>query len=494
MVAGSTPRRPAAVLFLVTLVTYAYFYQAGGWNQNSRFDLVRSLVERRTAVIDDYHENTGDKALRDEHYYCDKAPGASWLAVPAYALVHALASDPESENVLSVGSYAATVSAVALPSALSVAVLALLLGSMGVSLSASAAVAAAYGLGTLAFPYSTLFYGHQLAAALTLIGFALLVTGRRSGRAPSPRRLFASGLALGWAVAVEYPAALAAVPIAIHAATWVRPWRRLGWLALGGGLLALALMGYHAAAFGGPFTLPYEFSTQPHRSSGFFMGLGVPSGEALAGILFTSYRGLFYSAPWLVLALPGALVWWRRGFRGEVATCSVIALLFVWMNSSLIDWEGGWTIGARYLIGALPFMAVLVAGIAAGPSWPRVLVRTVCWLGAASALYAVFMMLAGTAVKPELPMEVHSPFGEIILPALRAGELALNTQSIDSYDWRGQRAHAWNLGQLVGLRGSWSLAPLLLVWGLGAWWLSRAARAYSSSNNQIENPTRAAGS
>ncbi len=91
-------------------------------------------------------------------------------------------------------------------------------------------------------------------------------------------------------------------------------------------------------------------------------------------------------------------------------------------------------------------------------------------------------------------MEVRSPFSEIILPAFRAGELALNTQSIDSYDWRGDRRHAWNLGHLMGLKRAWTLAPLLIGWAISGWWLVRSLRRHSNANNQIEYPTRPSGS
>ena len=78
-------RRPAWRLGLLLLATYAYFMPAPAWNEISRFDLVRSLVERGRLDIDPYHPNTEDKAFRDGHYYSDKAPGAALLAVPAYA-------------------------------------------------------------------------------------------------------------------------------------------------------------------------------------------------------------------------------------------------------------------------------------------------------------------------------------------------------------------------------------------------------------------------
>src|ERR671918_2443203 len=84
--------RPEIPLFALVFGAYAYFYQAGGWNQNSRFDLTRALVEDGTSRIDASHKNTGDKAKREGHYYCDKAPGVSWLGVPAYAAARAVLS------------------------------------------------------------------------------------------------------------------------------------------------------------------------------------------------------------------------------------------------------------------------------------------------------------------------------------------------------------------------------------------------------------------
>ena len=79
--------RHAILIGVVALVSYAYFYSAGGWNQNTRFDFVRAVVERGSLSIDAYQENTGDKAVKDGHYYSDKAPGQPLLAVPvAFAL------------------------------------------------------------------------------------------------------------------------------------------------------------------------------------------------------------------------------------------------------------------------------------------------------------------------------------------------------------------------------------------------------------------------
>lgn len=484
-------KRPALALFALCFVAYAYFYQAGGWNQNVRFDLVRSLVEQRTATIDAYYRNTGDLACRGpagrcltprpergEHAYADKAPGASWLAAPVHAVVHALAgSDTPTPAYLNAAAYASTVWAVAVPAALAVGMLYGLLCALGIGARASAVFALAYGLGTLAFPYATLFYGHQLAAALLLMAFALLVRARRASgppATPGPGLLLGTGALLGAAVAVEYPAALAALPIGVYAACFVRPWRRLGWLALGMAGPGLAVAAYHALVFGSPLALPYDFSTQPHRSQGFFMGLGVPQWSALRHILFTGYRGLFYSAPWLLLAVPGAVLLIRRARLGaEAAVCIAVALLFVWLNASLVDWQGGWAMGARYLIPAIPFLAVLAAGAALWtPRWPGV--RAAARVGLTALLgWSVFHMLVGTAVKPEVPVHIRRPFAQFLLERFYRGELAVNTQSIDAIaPARAGERFAWNLGELAGLDGLASLAPLALLVAACLVWLA----------------------
>src|SRR5215469_13324677 len=92
--------KTALLVGLVTFLSFAYFYEGGGWNQNSRFDLLRAIVERHTLQIDAYHENTGDKAHFHGHYYSDKAPGLVFLAVPfalaARPLLRVAGVDPES--------------------------------------------------------------------------------------------------------------------------------------------------------------------------------------------------------------------------------------------------------------------------------------------------------------------------------------------------------------------------------------------------------------
>src|SRR5258708_8126897 len=110
-------RRPETALFVLALGVYAYFFQAGGWNQNVRFDLTRAIVEQHTLVLDDYIVNTGDYAFVDRHYYSDAAPGLSMLAVPVYASVHPLAGGHRVRGwLVHLGAYLSPLVCVPLPS------------------------------------------------------------------------------------------------------------------------------------------------------------------------------------------------------------------------------------------------------------------------------------------------------------------------------------------------------------------------------------------
>jgi hypothetical protein len=466
--------RPGVALFALAFASYAYFYQAGGWNQNSRFDLTRAIVEHGTVRIDRYEKNTGDEAKRDGHYYCDKAPGVSLLGVPVWAVVYAGAARPPRPEQLAIGAWLATVFAIGIPSALAVVALFAIARRLGARAPWAMTIAVGYGLATLAFPYATVYYGHQLVAALLVIAFELVQEG-----GASRSRFAAVGALLGLAVVVEYPAALAAIPIFVYAMRGA-PWKTvvIG-TALGAAIPAVVLAWYHTAAFGGPLTLPYEFSTQKHRHMGWFMGLGVPDLDVAWQILGSSYRGLFYSAPWLLLCVPGAVRLWRAGFREVVVACSAIVVLFVWLNASLVDWQGGWAMGPRYLIPAIPFMVVLAAGVVLPPR--RAVARGLRIAGAATLgialAFSTYMMVVGTSVKPEVPVHVRRPFQDYLLPRFSRGELAVSTQSIDmpSHPDRAPR-QAFNVGHTLGLRGRVSLVPLALAWLACTVWIVLAIR------------------
>jgi hypothetical protein len=180
--------------------------------------------------------------------------------------------------------------------------------------------------------------------------------------------------------------------------------------------------------------------------------------------------------------VPGAGFLLRdRRLRAEGLVCLAVAVLYLGLNACLTDWHGGWGMGPRHLVATLPFLAVLAAGVALGG--PR---RIVLAAGAAGALVSVVLMLAGTAVKPEVPRAEERPFTAFLLPAFSEGRLAVNTQSIDMATGRGHtQRRAWNVGELLGLEGRSTLVPLgLFALGVLAW-LRAALRAVERDESVV---------
>src|ERR1700686_4443696 len=216
---ASLIRFRALLLFSVIFISYAYFYEGAGWNQNSRLDMVRAMVEQGGLRIDAFHQNTEDKAFANGHYYSDKAPGLALLAVPiaeaTRPILRALNIDPESPRGLVDLAYCLTVFAVALPMAAACVCLFWIAVALGASVNASAFAAVALGLATPMWAYSTLFWGHALTAACLVLAFAWAL--KLGGHASFVSDVFwgaALGVTAGWATVTEYPSAPASALIA----------------------------------------------------------------------------------------------------------------------------------------------------------------------------------------------------------------------------------------------------------------------------------------
>jgi hypothetical protein len=475
--------QPEVALFVLALGAYAYFFQAGGWNQNSRFDTVRAVVEQHSLIIDDYVGNTGDFSVVNHQFYGDKAPGLQLLAIPVYAAVHSFFPEDRRPRgrLVHLGAYLSTLVSVGLPSALAVVVLFSTARRLGASAGAAAFLATAHAFGTLAFPYATLFYSHQLTAALLLFAFALLVRARAEARW-TRGGLSAAGFLLGYAIATEYPAALAAGVIGLYALATARPRGRIVWMALGGVIPLLALAAYHTFVFGGPFTIGYHSSPDGAREGGMILGITLPSLRVLGKVLFAESRGLLRHVPWLVLALPGAvLLALSRARRAEGLALLGLVVAGLWFNSSLTstlaDWKGGTGVGTRHLVPYLPFYVLSIAGLAAVVrariDRPRAR-RAVLAAFAGAVLLSTARMTLATAVRPEAP-DVDDPFADHLLPLWREGRVATNPLAMHNgptYD----EPQAWNLGQKMGLSGRRSLLPLGLFAAAAGVWLVTTLR------------------
>jgi hypothetical protein len=483
----SFPSRKKAALLLggVAFVSFLYFYEGGGWNQNSRFDLLRAIVEGHTLQIDAYHENTQDKAHYNGHYYSDKAPGLVFLAVPfvmaARPVIRAAGIDPESPRGEIALSYVATACAVALPTALAGVCLFFLALRFGADSTAAAFAMLAMCLATPIWAYASLFWAHALVGACLLFAFASALQ-LRDCASPGADFLWALavGLTAGWATVTEYPAAPASAILALLALSqvWARGATARWRVVAGVGIGALACLGvllcYLHAAFGSfrpsySYYDPNSFSFMQQQG---YMGLTYPHPDRLLKLLFGCARGLFFASP-VMLAAPVGLWWlWKdRAYRAAVIAAAAIASYYFLFNASFYWWKAGLSFGPRYAGSCIPLLCIglAVAWQRATPGWRRVLVGLV--------VCSVFFALMVISTTSELSMQDSCPMWHTSWSAFWSGQMALNHDSMLTIAEAGSSAKygAFNLGQLLGLRGLASVVPLLVLWTAAAllWWRMR---------------------
>jgi hypothetical protein len=173
-------------LFVLIAVTYAYFYQGGDPNQTSRLLLTQAIVERHALDITPGQSLTIDKSRVGARYFSDKAPGVSLLAVVPYAAARvaerATGLDGDALAVRRARMHAVVFVVVGLAGVAAAYFLRRSLLLLGCPRAHASLLTVAYALGTPAFPFSTVLYGHEVTAALLVASFYFILRGR--GREP----------------------------------------------------------------------------------------------------------------------------------------------------------------------------------------------------------------------------------------------------------------------------------------------------------------------
>ncbi|HTT21122.1 MAG TPA: hypothetical protein VMG82_19480 [Candidatus Sulfotelmatobacter sp.] len=465
----------ATLLGISSFFSFLYFYEGGGWNQNSRFDLLRAIVERHTFQIDAYHENTQDKAHFRGHYYSDKAPGLVFLAVPvaemARVAMRVVGVNPECPGAEYILSWILTACAVALPTALAAVCLFFLALRFESDFTGASLASVVFSIGTPMLAYATLFWAHALVASCLVFAFAAAL------KLSDPQNDFwwalAVGLAAGWATVTEYPAAPVSALLAVFALSqaWSRGTRArlrvLAGVGIGAIVCAVVLFAYLHAAFGGfrpsySYYDPNSFSFMQQQG---YMGLTYPHPDRLLKLLFGCSRGLFVASPVLLVGVCGL---WRLGKRqrGPALVAAAIAIYYFLFNASFYWWKAGLTFGPRYAAPAIPMLCLglALAWTRAFVPWRRVLIILACC--------GIFITLMVVSTSSQLAMQDACPIIHSSWPQFWAGHLATNPESMLLPSEAAGEYAAFNLGQRIGLQGRASLLPLLFVWGIaGVVWL-----------------------
>jgi hypothetical protein len=498
-------RAYALAVFLILLVCYGYFMPKwADWGANSRADLVYAIGDQGVLNIDDYHENTGDKACFpgpyedntetcNGHYYTDKSIGPSLLALPFYIIFKGVAALPPVQTIIergaSLGNFSDTLNpegqgfrpeamyegmaltfmtffASSVPAAILGAVFFLFAARFARKDSYAFTLALIFGLATPAFAYSNVLYQHQLAAFGAFVGFFLLWRVIYEGA--NLRWLWVVGVLFGLVAITEYPV-VPFVGLIFLWAVYKLPNRvALYRVVLGAIPLGLLFAAYNMAIFQTPLPVGYEYSTewQGVHTQG-FLSITTPDWKSFIGLTVTPFRGLFFISPILLLVLPGVVLMWqtRKEYRSVTVLLFLIIAGFLLYNSSSVMWWGGHSIGPRYLVPMIPFMALPII-FALNQLLRSPINRLVIVLLVGASLFNVWAQtIGGQAFPPAIlddGTEIRNPLMEYSIPMLLQGNIARN------------------YGIFLGLPGFLSLLPLLVaivgIYFVVPRWVDRSTR------------------
>ena len=405
-----SPAIPIAVYAVLAILLVPVFPHFPSPNELTRWALAAAMVEDHSVEVTRLAPMLGPgfEDLSELHgrLYSNKAPGGALVGLPGYAIARAFAGPP-SPGTMRITLNAMRLLAASLPAILLALFFVRAAKRMEVSTETTSFAVVALLFGTPLFAYGLLNFSHALTA------FALFAAWYLLFLAPSSARDVGAGALIGLAVLAEYPCA---VPAAVLLAFAIGS-RSLPRIILGGAPFAAMLLGYNRLAFGSWFAISSglersaEFRTM--AKSGVF-GIGFPKITILVHLLFDPSKGLLVFSP-ILLAVPFAwqktrAAMTKRQFASLVAVPASIILLY----SGYPNWHGGWTVGARYLVAALPFLAV-----------PLLFMRPSRLLSAALGI-SVAACVVTTLVFPFIPPGVPAPWGTFALPLMIRGLTAPN--------------------------------------------------------------------
>lgn len=414
-----------ALLLLISLgVTAPYFSRLMNANERPRVLQAIAWVDAAELAVD----GPAARGIRpgidvsrspvDGRLYPNKPPGATVPAVVGYAALRLVAAVGGPEPSLRSTTIAARVLGGLLPTMVLLLWLARRLRARGAGPAGDAAVLIV-ALATPLTSYARLLFGHSLAACLVLLGAMLVVDGLREPEGDARRALLGGVLAAS-AITVEYAAAFAGLPLAVLViAKWRggTPWRVVAAAVVGACLPVLALAAYHAAVFGSPWATGYHHVVdadfaQTHAQG--LLGLGLPTGTSLFEHGLSPWGGLLVWAPLVAVGL-GAGLWQWSSLDLEARLATAMLAMFTLIVLGLQQ-TGGWRVGPRYLVLAMPLAAY---GLVPALRWAQERsVVAMILLGVAIAS-TVLNALAANLFPHLIPH--GNPLADVLLPLVAEG-------------------------------------------------------------------------
>ncbi len=423
--------RPWLAAIVALGIAWGFVIHSTGWAQLAHYAQVRAFADGR-AQIDRWQWETKDKAWVNGHFYSVKAPGLPALTLPAYLALDALGAKslardaaanaaqadhprwaPYPDPDLSQYGFSAArahrvevriqdetpmIWALTLIGAVLPAIALLcLIRSVAERIEPGYGTAAAItlGLGTIVMTFAAEYFTHVAAAALGFGAFALLFREREG--AARTWLVGLAGLTAGLAVSFEYPMGLLGAVLFCYALARPQRVRRAAAYATGALAGAAPALAFNVWALGAPFRFAYANAVAVQGSNGHailglndggFFGIDIPKPSAAIDLLIAS-RGLLTLTPVIAVAIAGVVLL-RRRHRAEGNVIAAVAIVFFLYNAGYWLPFGGGSPGPRFLIPALPFLALGLA----------VAYRRMTALTLALAVPSVIFMLAGAITFP----------------------------------------------------------------------------------------------
>ena len=409
----------------------------------AHFDTIRAFAEHGTAAIDPL--DTGDINVVNGRTFSNKPPGVALLGAIPYRAIIAIerlrGTDIDSERVVLLNLRLCTILLCALPASLLNGLMFYAFRRDGTSPRVAMLLTGGFAFGSLTLPYAGHLTSHSLCALLVMAGWVLL-----SEKEPVAWKTRAAAMIGAAAVLVDVLAAPVMLMLVVMPAIRGCGWRRC--VEYAGGIVAGALLvlGYNhwvqGAVDSGVFVPPTKFS-QAGRIFGLF---GWPSIRQLYWITFQSMRGLFPTCPAFLLCCFAPLLI-QRPWKIKPSRVAILLVLCVYVvfYACYGGWNGGWCVGPRYLIPALPLLWMF----ARQPfeRFPRVCGFLIC--------LSIFQMLCVSAVGMLFPAPAIGPPDDS--DPIRSDVIVFIQGHVNSD--RGTE----NLGGLVHLPERFQLVPIFVL-------------------------------
>jgi hypothetical protein len=217
-----------------------------------------------------------------------------------------------------------------------------------------------FAFGSLMMPYSGTFFSEPLATLFVILSFYCLVWNELTNGIPTKQKYFsllASGLFLGMAITVHLSAILFAPFFFVYG---LYPFLKTRWSAreftvsgvifsAGVGFFLVLLGYYNYVRFGDVLETGRTVLSKVEYAT------YVAPWRGLFGLIFGSGKGIIWYCPAAVMSL----FFWRsfhKRFPAISYTTLGSVLLRFFFIASRSDWHGGFSLGPRYMVMAIPLM------------------------------------------------------------------------------------------------------------------------------------------